>query len=60
MSTVSPLLFSVNIRNFFFADITSDDMNYEEDSTPPECDQHSDNLIGNLELTVDKTQLAWV
>ena len=39
---------------FFFADITSDIANYADGTTPYECVQHCDNLVSNLELTVDK------
>ena len=39
---------------FFIVDITSDIVNYAEDTTPYECDQHFDNMISNLELAVIK------
>ena len=37
-----------------FVNIISDIVNYADDTTPHECDQHCDNLISNFELTVDK------
>ena len=49
-SILSLLLF--NICNLFY--ITSDIANYDDDTTPYECDQHCDNLISNMELTVEK------
>ena len=42
----------------FFVNITSDLANYADDTTPYECDQHCDNLINNMELTVEKN-LNW-
>ena len=39
---------------YFFVNITSDIANYSDKTTPYECDQHCDNLISSLELTVDK------
>ena len=39
---------------FFVVDITSDIVNYAEDTTPYECDQHCDNMISNLEVAVIK------
>ena len=53
-STLSPLLFNIDICELLFVNITSNNMNYADDTTPYECDQPCDNLIRNLELTVDK------
>ena len=53
-STLSPLLFNIDIFNLFFVDIPSDNMNYADETSPYKCDKHCDNLISNLELTVDK------
>ena len=53
-STLSPLLFNIDICELLFVNITSNNMNYADDITPYECDQPCDNLIRNLELTVDK------
>ena len=38
----------------FFVDITSDIANYADDTIPYKCEQYYDNLISNLELTVDQ------
>ena len=38
----------------FFVNITSNIENYADGNNPYECDQHCDNLISNLELTVEK------
>ena len=43
----------------FFIEIDSDIANYANDTTPYECDQYCDNLISNLELTVDKI-FSWL
>ena len=40
--------------DLFFVNITSDIASYADDTTLCECDQHCDNLIRNLELTVEK------
>ena len=48
------MLLNTDIYDLFFVKITSDFANYTDDTTPHECDQHCDNLISNLELTVDK------
>ena len=53
-SVLGPLLFNIDICGLFFVDITSDIANYADDTTPYECDQHCDNLINNMELTVEK------
>ena len=53
-STLSPLLFNIDIFNLFFVDIASNNMNYADETSPYKCDKHCDNLISNLELTVDK------
>ena len=53
-SILGPLLFNIDICDLFFVNITSDIANYADDITPYECDQHCDNLISNLELTVRK------
>ena len=53
-SILGPLLFNIDICDLFFVNITSDIANYADDTTPYECDQHCDNLISNLELTVEK------
>ena len=53
-SILGPLLFSIDICDLFFVNITSDIANYADDTTPYECDQHCDNLINNIELTVEK------
>ena len=55
---LGPLLFNTDFCDMFFAEITSNIVNYADDATPYECDQHCDNLIKNLELTVDKT-FSW-
>ena len=43
-SIIGPLLFNIDI---------CDIVNYADDNTLYECDQHCDNLINNLELTVE-------
>ena len=48
------MLLNTDIYDLFFVNITSDIANYADDTTPQECDQHCDNLISNLELTVNK------
>ena len=53
-SILGPLLFNIDICDLFFVNITSDIANYADDTTPYECDQHCDNLINNMELTVEK------
>ena len=53
-SILGPLLFNIDIYDLFFVSITSDIANYADDTTPYECDQHCDNLISNMELTVEK------
>ena len=53
-SILGPLLFNIDICDLFFINITSDIANYADDTTPYECDQHCDNLIINLERTVEK------
>ena len=53
-SILGPLLFNIDICDLFFVNITSDIANYADDTTPYECDQHCDNLINNIELTVEK------
>ena len=53
-SILSLLLFNIDICDLFFVNITSDIANYADDTTPYECDQHCDNLISNIELTVEK------
>ena len=53
-SILGPLLFNIDICDLFFVNITSDIANYADDTTPYECDQHCDNLISNMELTVEK------
>ena len=50
---LGPLLFNIDICDLFFVKITSDIANYAHDTTPYECDQHCDNLINNMELTVE-------
>ena len=52
-SIFGTLLFNIDICDFFIF-IAFDIANYAGDTTPYECDQHCDNLISNLELTVDK------
>ena len=53
-SILGPLLFNIDICDLFFVNITSDIANYADDTTTYECDQHCDNLISNMELTVEK------
>ena len=53
-SILGPLLFNIDICDLFSAEITPDIANYADDTTPYECGQHCDNLISNLELTIDK------
>ena len=53
-SILGPLLFNIDICDLFFVNIISDIANYADDTTPYECDQHCDNLISNLALTVEK------
>ena len=53
-SILGPLLFNIDICDFFFVNIISDIANCADDTTPYECDQHCDNLINNIELTVEK------
>ena len=48
------MVFNIDICDLFFVNITSDISNYADDTTSYECDQHCDNLISNLELTVEK------
>ena len=52
-SILGPLLFNIDICDLFFVSITSDIANYADDTTPYKCDQHCDNLISNLELTIE-------
>ena len=52
-SILGPLLFNIDICDLFFVNITSDIANYADGTTPFECDQHCDNLINNIELTVE-------
>ena len=51
-SILCHFLFNIDNCDLFFVNITSDIANYADDTTPYECDQHCDNLISNLELTV--------
>ena len=53
-SILGPLLFNIDICDLFFINITSDIANYADDTTPYEYDQHCDNLINDIELTVEK------
>ena len=53
------LLFNIDICDLIFVNITSDIANYADDTTPYECDQHCDNLINNMELTVEKN-FSWL
>ena len=53
-SILGPLLFNIDICDFFIVDITSGIVNYAEDTTPYECDQHCNNMISNLEVAVIK------
>ena len=56
-SILGPLLFNIDnidICDLLFVSITSDIANYADGITPYERDQHCDNLISNLELTVEK------
>ena len=48
------MLFSIYICDSFFVNIISDIANYADDTIPYKCDQHCDNLISNLELTIEK------
>ena len=52
-SILGPLLIQIFVI-CFFVNIIFDIANYADDTTPYECDQHCDNLISNLELTVEK------
>ena len=52
-SILGPLLMQIFVI-CFFVNIIFDIANYADDTTPYECDQHCDNLISNLEHTVDK------
>ena len=52
-SILGPLLFHINICDLVFVHITCGIANYADNTTPYECDQHWDNLISNLELTVE-------
>ena len=53
-SFFGPLLFNIDICDLFFINITSDIVNYADDTSPYKCDQHCDNLISNMELAVEK------
>ena len=53
-SILGPLSFNIDTCGLFFVYITSDIANYADDATPYEYDQHCDNLISNLEPTVEK------
>ena len=53
-SILGPLLFNIDICDLFFVNITPDIANYAGDTTPYESDQHCNNLINNMELTVKK------
>ena len=53
-SIIGPLLFNIGYSDLLFVNITSDIANYADNIIPYECDQYCDNLIRNLELTVDK------
>ena len=48
------LIFDIGVCDLLFVNMTFDIANYSDDTTPYECGQHCDNLISNLELTVDK------
>ena len=49
------MLFTTDINfDLLFLDITSNIANDVDDTTPYKCDQHCDNLLSNLELTLDK------
>ena len=53
-SILGPSSFNVHICDLFFTDITSGIANFADNTTPYEYDQHCDNLISNLKLTVDQ------
>ena len=53
-SILGPVLFNIDICDLFFVNITSDIANYADDTTPYECDQHCNNLINDMEPTVEK------
>ena len=53
-SMLGPLLFNIDICDLFFVNITSDITDQADDTTPYECDQHFDNLMSNMKLTVEK------
>ena len=53
-SILGPLSFNIDTCGLFFVYITSDIANYADGATPYEYDQYCDNLISNLELTVEK------
>ena len=53
-SILGPLLFNIDICDLVFVNITSDIANYADDTAPYEWDQPCDNLISNMELTVEK------
>ena len=57
-SIFGPLLFNTDVCDLLFVSITSDIANYADDTTSYEFDQHCDNLISNMELTVEKT-FSW-
>ena len=54
VSILGPLLFNIDICDLLFVSITSEIADYADGITPYERDQHCDNLISNLELTVEK------
>ena len=57
-SILGLLLFNINICYLLFDDITSEIANHADDTTPRKFDQHYDNLMSNLELTIDKI-ISW-
>ena len=58
-SILGPLLFNIDICNLFFVNIISDNANYADGTISYKYDQICDNLISNLELTVDKI-FSWL
>ena len=51
-STIGPLLFNIDMCDFFFIDMSSDIANHANDTTPYEYAPYYDKLKGNLELTI--------
>ena len=54
VSILGSLLFNIDICDLFFVNVTSVVANYADVTTPYKCDQNCDNLISNMELTVER------